>query len=67
MQSESTPRPMALSPAEAARLAGVGRTTLYIALGTGELKSFKIGRRRIIRIDALEDWLKRLETANEPA
>jgi hypothetical protein len=31
--------PLAVSPAEAARLAGLGRTTIYAALGSGALKS----------------------------
>lgn len=41
-----TLHPIAVSPNEAARLAGVGRTTLYAALSAGELKSIKIGTRR---------------------
>ena len=49
---------LAVSPAEAARLAGVGRTTLYAALGSGKLASFKIGKRRLITVDALRNWLR---------
>lgn len=64
---QRTGGPLAVSPAEAARLAGVGRTTLYAALSAGELKSFKFGRRRLIRIEALEAWLKQLEEANDAA
>jgi hypothetical protein len=43
--SPSPPKaePLAVSPAEAARLAGLGRTTIYAALGSGALKSLKIG------------------------
>jgi len=52
---------IAVSPAEAARMAGVGRTTLYAALGTGELRSLKIGKRRLIMIKWLEDWLRAAE------
>ena len=48
---------MAVSPAEAARLAGVGRTTIYEALGSGALRSLKIGKRRLITIEFLKDWL----------
>ena len=59
--SNEQPRPLALSPADAARAAGVGRTSLYLALSSGELKSFKFGRRRLIRIEALEHWLRQLE------
>jgi excisionase family DNA binding protein len=42
---------------EAARRAGVGRTTVYKAIAAGELKSLKIGRRRLIRAAALDAWL----------
>ena len=53
---------IAVSPNEAARLCSIGRTTLYSALSSGELKSVKIGTRRLITLDALRDWLKRNET-----
>lgn len=52
---------LAVSPNEAARLCGIGRTTLYAALSSGNLKSVKIGTRRLITLDALRDWLKRNE------
>jgi excisionase family DNA binding protein len=42
-----------LSIHEAARIAGVGRTTLYAELQAGRLPSVKIGRRRLIPADAL--------------
>ncbi|WP_370286573.1 helix-turn-helix domain-containing protein [Pseudooceanicola nanhaiensis] len=53
---------LAVSPNEAARLCGIGRTTLYAALSSGNLKSVKIGTRRLIMLEALRDWLKRNET-----
>jgi excisionase family DNA binding protein len=49
--------PLAVAPAEAARLAGVGRTTLYAALSSGALPSLKLGRRRLIKLEALRAWL----------
>lgn len=56
-----TSEPIAVSPDEAARLCGVGRTTLYAAISSGELKSLKIGSRRLITIEAIREWLKRHE------
>ncbi len=53
---------LAVSPNEAARLCSIGRTTLYAALSSGELKSVKIGTRRLITLDALREWLKHNET-----
>jgi excisionase family DNA binding protein len=55
--SPSKPEPLAVSPGDAARLAGLGRTTIYNALGSGALKSIKIGKRRLITIEALRAWL----------
>ena len=49
--------PIAVSPDEAARLAGIGRTSLYAALAKGDLKSIKIGTRRLIKIEAIHEWL----------
>ena len=54
---------LAVSPNEAARLCSIGRTTLYAALSSGELKSVKIGTRRLITLEALRDWLKRNEAS----
>ncbi|MBU6373654.1 MAG: helix-turn-helix domain-containing protein [Alphaproteobacteria bacterium] len=48
---------IAVAPAEAARIAGLGRSTLYLALRSGDLPSLKLGRRRLIRLDALTAWL----------
>jgi excisionase family DNA binding protein len=56
---------LAVSPAEAARLAGIGRTTLYEALGSGALRSLKIGKRRLITIEALKDWLTAAERTGQ--
>ena len=57
--------PIAVSPDEAARLAGVGRTTLYAALTKGDLPSIKIGTRRLIRVDAIREWLTQNENGSE--
>jgi excisionase family DNA binding protein len=55
--------PLAVSPAVAARLAGLGRTTIYAALTAGELKSLKVGARRLILVETLRAWLVRHEVA----
>jgi len=54
---------LAVAPDEAARLAGVGRTTVYAAIGAGALRSIKIGKRRLITIEALRAWLLAHEVA----
>ncbi|MEM9355010.1 MAG: helix-turn-helix domain-containing protein [Pseudomonadota bacterium] len=54
---------LAVSPTDAARLAGIGRTKLYEALSSGALPSFKIETRRLVRITTLQAWLASLESA----
>jgi excisionase family DNA binding protein len=49
--------PLAVSPAEAGRLVGIGRTTIYAAISSGQLRSLKIGTRRLVAVDALREWL----------
>ncbi|HIP78026.1 MAG TPA: DNA-binding protein [Kiloniellaceae bacterium] len=58
-------KPLALSVREAAALAGVGRTILYEAVGSGALPSLKVGRRRLIRTESLEAWLESLESGTQ--
>lgn len=61
-QEHTQRRPeIAVSPGRAASLAGIGRTKLYEAISSGELSSFKIGTRRLIRVSALEAWLSSFE------
>ena len=60
------PTPLiAVSPDEAARLAGIGRTSLYAALAKGDLKSIKIGSRRLIKIEAIHEWLASYQSDTE--
>jgi excisionase family DNA binding protein len=46
---------------EAAELLGVSRSQLYELFSTGEVASLKIGTRRLVRHEALVDYLDRLE------
>lgn len=41
--------PLALSINEAAKVLGLGRTSIYAMLGDGRLESFKLGRRTLIK------------------
>lgn len=44
---------------EAARVLRKGRTWTWMQIRNGQLKSFKIGARRLVAQDALEDFVKR--------
>ena len=39
---------------------GVGRTKVYELIGSGELETVTVGRRRMVPAQALEDWVNRL-------
>ena len=54
---DKTTERLAASVEDPAAMAGVGRTTLYTALGAGSLRSLKIGKRRLIRVEALKAWI----------
>ena len=57
-------QPLAVAPGEAARLMGIGRTLAYEEIASMRLRSIKIGKRRLITIDAIKDWLKAREAEN---
>ena len=62
-KKEATHERLAVSVEEAAAMSGLGRTTIYMALGEGTLRSLKVGKRRLIRIEALKAWMAEHETA----
>ena len=48
---------LAISVMDAARLTGVGRSTIQQNINTGQLKARKAGRRTLILRDDLQAWL----------
>ena len=51
--------PELLSVERASQRLGIGRTAAYDAIGRGELRSVKVGRRRLIPADALAELAQR--------
>jgi excisionase family DNA binding protein len=51
--------PELLSIAAASKRMGIGRTATYDAIGRGQLRSIKVGRRRLIPSDALTELAQR--------
>ncbi|MEP6826598.1 MAG: helix-turn-helix domain-containing protein [Aestuariivirga sp.] len=49
--------PLAVPIPEAARLGGVGRSTIYAEIKSKKLKIRKVGRRTIVAMDDLRAWL----------
>ena len=40
----------------------IGRSTVYELIDSGKLKSFHVGRRRLISYDAAHEWQRTLES-----
>ncbi len=51
--------PLAVSAAEAARLLGVSRPTLYTLLNREDFPSFHVGNRILVSVDGLREWIDR--------
>jgi excisionase family DNA binding protein len=51
----------ALSVLEAARSTGLSRSSIFRAIANGQLKTLKVGSRRLIRPDAIEAFLEAAE------
>lgn len=52
--------PFAVSIADAVRLVGIGRTSLYAAIAAGRLKTRKSGRRTLVETGALREFVEAL-------
>lgn len=57
------PPRLAYSPSEAAQALGISRARLYQLLDDGTIPSVKLGRRRLIRVAALQQLLDGLDEA----
>lgn len=61
--NEGNPGLLGFSVQQAAKSAGVGRTTIYEELARGRLRAKKVGRRTLILASDLEAWLQCLPSA----
>lgn len=50
--------PFAVSTAEAARLLGVSRPTIYQLINRADFPAFKVGARTLISVAGLERWVE---------
>ncbi len=57
MSTDSQVAPKCVRPAEAARLLGVCWDTVYVLMLSGQLRSVRVDRARLIPISALDDLL----------
>ena len=61
--SASNIEPLTLSIADAAKRAGISRSLIYQEIKAGRLASAKLGKRRLIPLTALQEWLALATTA----
>jgi hypothetical protein len=52
--------PISVSIADAVRMSGLGRTSIYAAIAAGKLKVRKSGRRTIVETSALRKFIEEL-------
>ena len=48
---------LAVTVDEAARTVKISRPTIYTEINSGRLRSFTLGRRRLISVKALQEWI----------
>jgi excisionase family DNA binding protein len=53
-----------VTPTEAARLLGLGRSTMYQMVAAKTIRSIRIGRAVKVSVDALREWCKSREDLN---
>ncbi|RON71496.1 helix-turn-helix domain-containing protein [Pseudomonas fluorescens] len=63
MTQAETVNSLSVSVEEAARLTSHSRSGIYEVIASGELKAFKIGRRRLILMTELKAWIERVAKA----
>lgn len=59
MSQSALATPLSVSVEEAARLVGHSRSGIYEVIAQGELKAFKLGKRRLILMTELKSWIER--------
>lgn len=59
--------PLAVSAAEAARLLGVSRPTIYQYIGREDFPSFKMGTRTLVSVEGLRLWVEAQSRKEETA
>ena len=50
--------PLAVSAEEAARLLGISKPSVYQLIGRADFPSFKLGRRTLVSVEGLREWVR---------
>lgn len=57
------PYPITVDLKTAARITGLGRSLLYSRMQAGDIAFIKVGKRRLILFDTLQNWLVSLQAS----
>lgn len=67
MSDQETARPavpaVLYNVAEAAEALRLSKCAIYELIRSGQLRTVKVGRRRLVPVEALSEWVARLEAA----
>lgn len=55
--------PITVTIQDATKALGIGTTKLYELIGTGKLRTVKLGRRTLVRTDSIRELIDALEAA----
>lgn len=59
--------PLAVRIPQAAAMLGIGRSTLYLFIASGEIETIKVGRATLVPVEALEAFVaSRRSAAGDP-
>ncbi|HEY5107327.1 MAG TPA: helix-turn-helix domain-containing protein [Caulobacteraceae bacterium] len=58
--------PLAATIPEACRLSGLGRSSIYALIGNGQVRSTKIGKRRLVMIESLRSVIEKGASLDAP-
>lgn len=64
MNHQNALSPLSVGVEDGARMIGVARSMFYEILARGELKSFKLGRRRLVLVKDMEAYINRQALEN---
>ncbi|UCU94554.1 helix-turn-helix domain-containing protein [Hydrogenophaga taeniospiralis] len=62
--ASTDPNPISVSVDEAAARLGISRMTIYRLIRTDQLRTLKVGRRRLVRVAELESFAAARERAS---
>ena len=60
-------QPIVLTVPEAAQLLRIGKNRTYELVASGEIRCVKVGRKRLVPVRELLDWLERETRTQKPA